>query len=101
MVGVLLAGEVHLFTAEIFHHHADVANVCQALHEGGHYWHVATDPAILCPICQIMSSGSVRPAVPSSFEKPQGQSHLLYIAPQDCYRFSLAPSLLARAPPLA
>src|SRR5208337_457825 len=50
IVGVLLTGEIHLFTAEILHHHSEVARVCQTAHRGGTYLHAAQERSPLCPL---------------------------------------------------
>ena len=101
MVGVLLTGEVHLFCAEIFHHHAEVARVCQIAHDGGTYLHAAQDLNPLCPLCQIVRNGSVRPAVPSIVQKPQRESAYQPFTRPARYSPNLAQALLARAPPLS
>jgi len=101
MVGVLLTGEVHLFTAEIFHHHSEVARVCQIEHHGGTYWHAAQDLTPLCPLCQIVRSGSVRPSVQSGVQKPEQESTYRPITRQARYSPALTLSLQARAPPLS
>jgi len=101
IVGVLLTGEIHLFCAEIFHHHTEVVRVCQIAHQGGTYWHAAQDLSPLCPLCQIIRSGSVRPAVQTIVQKPQQESTYQPLARQVRYSPNLAQSLLARAPPLA
>jgi len=101
MVGLLLTGEIHLFTAEIFHHHSEVARVCQFEHQGGPYLHAAQELSPLCPLCQIVRSSSVRPAVQSFVQKPDQESNYQPIARQARYSPNLTQSLLARAPPLS
>ncbi len=101
MVGVLLTGEIHLFTAEIFHHHTEVARVCQIEHHGGPYLHAAQDLSPLCPLCQIVRSSSVRPAVQSVIQKPYQESTYLPISRQAHSSPNLASALLARGPPLS
>jgi hypothetical protein len=101
IVGVLLAGEIHLFSAEIFHHHTEVARVCQIEHRGGTYLHAAPDLTPLCPLCQIVRNGSVRPAAQAFVQKPQRESTYQPIARPLRYSPNLAESLLARAPPLS
>ena len=101
MVGVLLAGEIHLFSAEIFHHHTEVARICQIEHHGGPYLHASQDLSPLCPLCQIVLNGSVRPAVQSIVQKPHQESTYRPITRQARYSPNLAASLLARAPPLS
>ena len=49
IVGVLLTGEIHLFSAEIFHHHNEVARVCQIEHHGGTYLHAAQELSSALP----------------------------------------------------
>jgi hypothetical protein len=100
-MGLLLTGEVHLFSAEILHHHTEIARVCEIEHQGGAYLHAAQDLSPLCPLCQIVRSSSARPAVQSSIQKPEPESTYLPIARQARYSPNLAPSLLARAPPLS
>jgi len=101
MVGVLLTGEIHLFSAEIFHHHTEVARICQIEHHGGPYLHASQDLSPLCPLCQIVLNGSVRPAVQSIVQKPHQESTYRPITRQARYSPNLAASLLARAPPLS
>lgn len=101
IVGVLLVGEIHLFSAEIFHHHEEVARVCQIQHHGGAYLHAAPELCSLCPLCQIVRSGSVRPAVQSLVQKPDGESTYHLVTRLARYSPKLTPSLLARAPPLS
>ena len=101
MVGVLLAGEVHLYTAEIVHHHEEVIRVCQNEHRGGRYLHAAQDVAPLCPLCQIVRSSSVRPAVQSSIQKPNQECTYQLVTPQSRYSPKLPQLLLARGPPLS
>jgi len=101
MVGVLLTGEIHLFSAEIFHHHTEVARICQIEHHGGPYLHASQDLSPLCPLCQIVLNSSVRPAVQSIAQKPRQESSFQPIARQAQYSPLLTVSLLARAPPLS
>lgn len=101
MVGVLLAGEVHLYTAEIFHHHTEVVRLCQIEHRGGPYLHPGQDVAPLCPLCQIVRSGSVRPAVQSSIQKPNQECTYRLVTRQSRYSPNLPQLLLARGPPLS
>lgn len=101
MVGVLLTGEIHLFSAEILHHHDEVARVCQIEHSGGTYLHAAQDVSPICPLCQIARSSSVRPAVPSVVQKLYRESTYQPITRQAGYSPNLTLSLLARAPPLS
>ena len=101
MVGVLLTGELHLFFAEIFHHHTEVARVCQIAHSGGTYLHAAQDLTPLCPLCQIVRNGSVRPAIPSIVQKPQRESAYQPSTRPGRSSPDLAQALAARAPPLA
>ena len=100
-MGLLLVGEIHLFSAEIFHNHTEVARVCQIAHRGGTYLHAAQDLTPLCPLCQIVRSGSVRPAVQALIQKPEREFTYQPIARQTRYSPILAESLLARAPPLS
>ena len=101
MVGVLLTGEIHLFSAEVLHHHSEVARVCQIEHSGGPYLHASQELVPLCPLCQIIRNSSVRPAVQSIVQKPQRETTFQPIARQARYSSILTPSLLARAPPLS
>jgi hypothetical protein len=101
IVGVLLTGEIHLFSAEILHHHDEVARVCQIDHHAGTYLHPAQDLSPLCPLCQIVRSSSVRPAVQSVVQKPDGESTYHPISRQARYSPNLTPTLLARGPPLS
>lgn len=101
-MGLLLTGEVHLFCAEILHHHDEVARVCQLEHDGGTYWHASQDLSPLCPLCQIARSGSVFPGANQSLvQKPQLESSYVPLPRLARYSPVLADSLLARAPPLS
>lgn len=101
IVGVLLTGEIHLFSAEILHHHDEVARVCQIEHYGGPYLHAAQELSPLCPLCQIVRNGSVRPAVQSPVQKPRRESAYQSVARPARHSANLTLSLLARAPPLS
>ncbi len=101
IVGLLLTGEVHLFSAEIFHHHEEVARICQIEHRGGPYLHSGQQTTPLCPICQIVSNGSVRPAVQSYIQKSDQESTFRPVTRQVRYSLNLNQSLLARGPPLS
>ena len=101
LAGVFLAGEIHLFCAEILHHHAEVATVCQMGHHGGRYLHAVQDPGPVCPLCQIVRSSSVRPAVQSIAQNPERESNYQSLARQVRCSLRLTASLPARAPPLS
>ncbi|MGA3326587.1 MAG: hypothetical protein ABSF45_19130 [Terriglobia bacterium] len=101
IVGVLLTGEIHLFTAEILHHHDEVARVCQIEHQGGAYLHAAQGLSPLCPLCQIVRNSSVRPAIQSHVLKPEQETNYQPVTRRARYSPNLTPSLLARAPPLS
>ena len=100
IVGILLTGEIHLFSAEIFHHHYEVARVCQLDYQGGPFLHAGQQPNPLCPICQIVRNSSVRPAVQSLFQKLDQEATFQPVTRQARYSPNLSQSLLARAPPL-
>ena len=101
IVGLLLTGQFHLFSAEIFHHHAEVQRVCEIEHQGGTYLHAGQPLTPLCPICQVVRNGSVRPAVQSSIHKPDQESTYQLIARQSRYSPDLTLLSLARGPPLS
>jgi len=101
IVGALLTGEIHLFTAEIVHHHEEVVRVCQIEHHGGTYLHAAQALNPLCPLCQVVRNGSVRPAVQSSVQKPEQESNYQPKTRQARFSPIFTLSLLARAPPLS
>ena len=101
IVGILLTGEIHLFSAEIFHHHDEIARVCQLDFHGGPFLHPGQQPSPLCPICQIVRNGSVRPSVQSVVQKPDRESTYQPVTRQARYSPSLPQSLLARGPPLS
>jgi hypothetical protein len=101
IVGVLLAGEVHLYTAEIFHHHSEVVRLCQSSHGGGQYLHPAPDTGQLCPLCQIVRSGSVRPAAQVELAKPVRQTSYRIKAGRFTYSFTSRGEVRPRSPPLA
>jgi hypothetical protein len=101
IVGLLLAGEIHLFSAEIFHHHEEVTRICQLDYVGGPFLHPGQKVAPLCPICQIVSNGSVRPAVQSYVQKSDQESTYQPVTRQARYSLNLNQSVLARGPPLS
>ena len=101
IVGLLLTGEIHLFSAEILHHHDDVARVCQVEHQGGPYLHAAQQVSPLCPICQIVRNGSVRPSVQSAVQRQDQETSFRPVTGQPCYTANLTSLLPARAPPLS
>ena len=100
IVGVLLTGQIHLFTAEIIHHHNEDTRVCKIEHRGGTYLHAAPEISPLCPLCQVVRNGSVRPAV-QSHDSQAGpgirisadNSDRRDIPPTSRYRFLPAPLL--------
>jgi hypothetical protein len=100
IVGLLLTGEIHLYSAEILHHHSEAARFCQVEHQGGRYLHAGQQLSPLCPLCQIVRNGSVRPAVQSLFQKADRETTFQPATRQARYSTNLPPSLLARAPPL-
>jgi len=101
IVGVLLTGEFHLFSAEIFHHHTDVAKLCQFDYHGGPFLHLAQGLNSDCPLCQVVRNGSVRPSVQSVVQKSNQESAYQPVARQSRYSSILTQSLLARGPPLS
>jgi len=101
IVGLLLTGEVHLFSAEILHHHTEVARICRIEHQGGPYLHVSQDLSPLCPVCQIVRNGSVRPAVQSIIQKPDQESAFEPVTRQRQYSPIFTVLLLARGPPVS
>ena len=101
IVGLLLTGQIHLFSAEIFHHHTEVTRLCQIEHHGGPYLHAGQQPIPLCPICQIARNGSVPPAVESTVRKPDQESAFQLVTRQTKYSPNLPQALLARGPPLS
>ncbi|MGD0221257.1 MAG: DUF2946 family protein [Terriglobia bacterium] len=102
IVGVLLAGEIHVYSAEIFHDHSGgVASVRPFEHQGGTSLQAAQELTPLCPLCQIVRSNSVRPAVQSHVQRPQRESTYQPLARQARFSSNFTPSLLARAPPLS
>jgi len=100
MVGMLLTGAAHLFTAEVFHHHSEVARACQIEHLGGNYLHAGQDLNPLCPLCQIVRNTSVRPAVQSLIQKQDQEFAYQPLFRRRRYSSSLSSALLTRAPPL-
>jgi hypothetical protein len=98
---VLLTGQLHLYTAEILHHHDEVTQVCKIAHSRGSYLHAAPEISPICPLCQVTRNGSVRPSVQSSLPKPDKGSTYRPITREARCSASLALSLQARAPPLS
>ena len=101
IVGVLLIGEIHVFCAEIFHQHREATRFCQVEHQGGRYLHAGQQLTPLCPLCQIVRNGSVRPAVRSVIQKVDRESPLQLVTQKTRYSPNLTQSLLARGPPLS
>ena len=101
IVGVLLTGQLHLYTAEILHHHDEVARVCKIAHSRGSYLHTTPVNSPICPLCQVVRNGSVRPSVQAIIPEPDRQSALLAVTREARYSANLAPSLQPRAPPLS
>jgi hypothetical protein len=101
IVGLLLSGQVHLFSAEIFHHHTDVARLCQIEHQGGAYLHAGQPIIPPCPICQVVRNGSVRPAVQSAIRKPDHESIFQPVTQPAQYSSNSPLTYLARGPPLS
>jgi hypothetical protein len=98
---VLLTGQIHLYTAEFTHHHDEDNRVCKSEHHGGSYLHAALEPSPLCPLCQVVRNGSVRPSVQSALPRPDRQSNLQPVTRETRYSPNLPQSLLARGPPLS
>ena len=98
IVGLLLIGEIHLYSGEILHHHDEVSRVCQIEHPGGTYLHSAQVPIPLCPLCQIIRSSSVRPSVQPIIQKPYQESTYL---PMNADRHDIPPTSHHRFLPAA
>lgn len=101
VVGLALTGEIHLSSVEILHHHDAAVAVCRIAHEGASYLHASQDVSPLCPLCQIVRSSSVRPAVRSLIAKPCSEAAYHLIARNGKYSYRLTQTLLARSPPLS
>ena len=101
IVGVLLTGQIHLYIAEIIHHHSEDIRICNIEHRGGTYLHAAPEISPLCPLCQVVRNGSIRPGVQSQIHKPDQESAYQPITRQERYSPNVTISLLARAPPLS
>ena len=101
IVGVLLTAQLHLFTAEILHHHEQDTIACKIAHNGGTYLHTAPEISPLCPLCQVARSSSVRPSVQSPLPKPDSESAYQLVTREIHYSANFAPSLQARGPPLS
>ena len=101
LVGVLLAGEVHLVSAEILHHHAAIVQFCRYDFQGGPYLHTSPGLDAHCPLCQIVRSSSVIPAVQPIVQKPYQETAYNPRNQSSYYSRDLTSSLQARAPPLS
>ncbi len=101
IVGMLLTGQIHLYTAEILHHHDEDTRVCKIGHHGGTYLHPAAELDPICPLCQVARNGSVRPSVQTAVHKPDRESPFQRVISQVHYSANLTPLLLARGPPLS
>ena len=102
MVCVLIAGEIHLFSAEIFHDHAGgVADVSQFERQSGASLRAPQERSPLCLLCQIARTSSVRPAVQALLQKLILETTYRPVARQVRFSSKLSISLLARSPPLS
>ena len=101
IVGVLLTGQLHLYTAEILHHHDEDIVVCKIAHQGGSYLHAAPEISPICPLCQVVRNGSVRPSAQSPLPNSDRESVYQAVTRETRYSANLAPSLQTRAPPLS
>ena len=101
IVGVLLTGQLHLSTAELLHHHDEDPQVCKGAHHGGRYLHASPEISPICPLCQVVRNGSVRPSVQSNLPKPDRESAFLPATREARCSAGLALSLQARGPPLS
>lgn len=101
IVGALLTGQIHLYTAEVLHHHDEDTRTCKIEHRAGAYLHATPEISPLCPLCQVIRNGSVRPAVQSRIPKPDRKFVFQPLTCQARYLAGLALSLQARAPPLS
>jgi len=101
IVGVLLTGQLQLYTAEFLHHHEPVNKICKIAHNGGTYLHTTPGISPICPLCQVVRNGAVRPSVQSPLPKPDKESTYRFLTCQAGYSANFAPSLQARAPPLS
>ncbi len=100
VVCVALIGEVHLFSVEILHHHNAAEAVCRLAHERGSTLHTGQNSSAACPLCQIVRNSSVRPAVQSTLQSPNGTSSHRATLPPASYASRLVQASLARSPPL-
>ena len=100
IVGLLLTGQVHLISAEIFHHHTEVVRLCQIEHQDVTYLHAGQPITPLCPICQIVRNGSVRPAIQSAVRKPDREFRFQPASEPAEYSSNFPLANLARGPPL-
>jgi hypothetical protein len=98
---MLLTGQIHLYTAEILHHHDEDTRVCKIGHHGGTYLHAAAELSPICPLCQVVRNGSVRPSVQAAVQKPEQECNYQPAISQVRYSANLTLSLLARGPPLS
>ena len=101
MVGVLLTGQLHLFTAEALHHHDEVTRVCKIAHSRGSYLHTTSLDGPVCPLCQVVRNGSIRPSAQAIIPASDRQCALLAVTRDPGYSANFATSLQARAPPLS
>jgi hypothetical protein len=101
VVGLALAGEIHLFSVEVLHHHGAAAAVCRTAHEGVTHVRAGQGASPLCPLCQIVRASAVRPVVQLPIQKPYREAPYRLNACAARYSSRFAPTVLARSPPLS
>ena len=101
IVCLALAGEIHLFSVEVFHHHETSASIWSAAREGATHLHASQDISPFCPVCQMLRSNSVRPAARTLPWKPHRETPYFLTTCEARYSLNLAPTLVARSPPLS
>jgi hypothetical protein len=78
-----------------------VVAICRLAHDGASHLHASQNANPVCPLCQIVRSGSVRPAVLSVFQKPHRETLYRLTIWEAEYSLSLPQMLGARSPPLS
>ena len=96
-----LAGEIHLFSVEVFHHHEATAKVCKTRSEGATHLHASQEISPFCPLCQVARSSAVRPAVRAILSNPHSGTPFCLTVWETSYSLNLTHSLGARSPPLS
>jgi len=101
IVGLALTCEIQLLSVEVLHHHETSASICSAARDGATLLHSSQDISPFCPLCQVARSNAVRPAARTLLWKPHRETPYFLTTCEARYSLNLAPTLVARSPPLS